>query len=101
MRILLALDDSKYSVGATDALIAQAKTKGATTWSRRTVASFVLNWAINESIAPVEHLESSSASRILIIPPSVLNAQYGSQARLRKRISPPLSMARTSAKEVV
>jgi len=27
MRILLALDDSKYSVGATDALIAQAKTE--------------------------------------------------------------------------
>ena len=29
MRILLALDDSKYSVGATDALIAQAKTENA------------------------------------------------------------------------
>ena len=29
MRILLALDDSKYSAGATDALIAQAKTENA------------------------------------------------------------------------
>ena len=29
MRILLALDDSKCSAGATDALIAQAKTKDA------------------------------------------------------------------------
>ena len=29
MRILLALDDSKYSVGATDSLIAQAKTEDA------------------------------------------------------------------------
>jgi hypothetical protein len=27
MRILLALDDSKYAAGATDALIAQAKTE--------------------------------------------------------------------------
>ena len=29
MRILLALDDSKYSAGATDALIAQFKTEDA------------------------------------------------------------------------
>ena len=29
MRILLALDDSKYATGATDALIARAKTENA------------------------------------------------------------------------
>ena len=40
MRILLALDDSKYSAGATDALIAQAKTQNAEVHVLRAVEPF-------------------------------------------------------------